>query len=275
MPELTGDERLRDDERWVRHSLERAIGPTRVIDWQGGPQSQHDLEADRPDGKIAAIEITSEADRDRLSMGAAAKRHLSGITVPGSRLVWHIQLTTEANARALSKPAGLVTLLTDMEQQGHTDAWAMSDYRDPWRDRLIALGIQAVHGFAAGSAPRGTVYVVPGIVAGWGWARASADKWIADFLASAIGKDHLDKLATASAAERHLAVLIHPDTEAGLGIAAALGDMREGALSEDYLPSVTPPSPLTHLWLIAPTVPTRAFLWRDRLGWAAVEPEPL
>jgi hypothetical protein len=63
MVNLIGDEYLRDDERWVRHCLEGIVGQTRVIDRRDGhQQGKHDLEADLPDGSIAAIEITSEAD---------------------------------------------------------------------------------------------------------------------------------------------------------------------------------------------------------------------
>lgn len=269
MVELIGDEHLKDDERWVRHLLDGTVGQTRVIDRRGGrEEGKHDLEADLPDGGIAAIEITSEADAARLSVAAAAQRHLSDLKSPGSQFAWLVNVTPQADARALRKSAGLVALLADMEQHGQSSASALSDYRDPWRDRLNALGIQSVHG-VPGSGRPGAVYVVPGIVTGWGWVRATADQWITDFLATELGKNKLDKLAKADADERHLAVLIHPDTDAGLGIAAASADLLDGSGGGD-LPSVEPPSPLTHLWLIAPTVPTRAFRWARSSGWAIV-----
>jgi hypothetical protein len=67
MVELTDDEHLSDEEQWVRHRLESAVGPTRVTDWSehGGPEGKHDLEAVLPDGKIAAIEIVAAADQAR------------------------------------------------------------------------------------------------------------------------------------------------------------------------------------------------------------------
>ena len=265
---LIGDELLKEDERWVRHRLvERATGPSRVTDWKGGPEGRHDLEAVLPDGRIAAIEITSEADRARLRAAARAKRYLSKVTVPGSQFWWLIQLTPQADARALRK-AALVDLLTDMEQQGQPSVTTLSDYRNPMRCRLKELGIQGVHGFAGSSDRRGAVSVMPDFVGGWGWGRLTANKWITDFLATKLGKDHLDKLEKADASERHLVVLLYPDTGAGLGIAAA--DLREGAVSDD-LPSVVPAPPLTHLWLIAPTVPAKAFRWAHSSGWAVVE----
>ncbi len=256
---LAGDEHLNDDERWVRRHLESVLGPTRVADWKGAPPGQHDLEADLPDGGIAAIEITSEADRARLSAAAAARRHLSAVTIRGSQFAWLVEVTPEVDARALRKSADLVTLIVDMERQGQSSLTTMSDYRNPWRARLEALGIQSVHGFAVSSSPRGAVYVVSASFAAWGWVTATADRWITGFLATDLGKSKLAKLGRANAAERHLAILIHPDTDAGLGIAVA-----------DELPSVVPPSPLTHLWLMAPTEPPRAFRWTDSSGWSLV-----
>ena len=63
MVDLTGDEHLKVDEQWARRLLERTVGQTRVTDRKGGPEGRHDLEAVLPDGRIAAIEITSEADQ--------------------------------------------------------------------------------------------------------------------------------------------------------------------------------------------------------------------
>jgi hypothetical protein len=192
---------------------------------------------------------------------------LSEVTVPDSQLWWIVQLMPQADARALSGSAGLVALLTEMEQRGQSSASALSDYRDPWRNQLEALAIQSVHGIEDSDHP-GAVSVMPDFVTGWGWVRATADKWITEFLASDLGLSKLDKLAKADADERHLAVLIYPDTDAGLGIAAATADLLDG--SDGDLPCAEPPAPLTHLWLIAPTVPTRAFLWARESGWAVV-----
>lgn len=158
-----------------------------------------------------------------------------------------------------------------MERRGLSSLTTLSDYRNPLRERLKELGIQSVHGYAGSSDRRETVSVMPDWFSGWGWVRLTVGKWITDFLATELGMKHIDKLARADAAERHLVVLLYPDTEAGLGIALALGDMSEGAASDD-LPSVAPPPPLTHLWLIAPTAPAKAFRWASGSGWAVVEP---
>ncbi len=201
---------------------------------------------------------TSEADAARLSVIAAAQRHLSKLKVPASGFAWFVNITPQADVRALGGSAGLVALLAEMEQQGQVSASALSDYGDPWRDRLEAFGIQSVHGVEDSDRP-GHVYVMPAVVASWGWVRHTADQWITDFLATELAKNKLRKLARADTAERHLAVLIHPDTEAGLGIAGT-----------DELPSVVPPTPLTHVWLITPTDSPRALRWTHITGWAIV-----
>jgi hypothetical protein len=70
----------------------RARSGRRVTDRHGGPEDRHDLEAVLPDGRIAAIEITSEADQARLSVAAAARRHLSTLTVPGLQFAWLVNM---------------------------------------------------------------------------------------------------------------------------------------------------------------------------------------
>src|SRR5262245_52443937 len=100
MVDLPGDEHLKEDERWARRLLEGTVGQTRVTDRKGGPEGHHDLEAILPDSRIAAIEITSEADQARLSVAAAARRHLSTVTVPGSQFAWLVTVTPQALGRA-------------------------------------------------------------------------------------------------------------------------------------------------------------------------------
>lgn len=271
---LPDDEHLKDDERWVRHLLDGTVGKTRVIDRRGGgEQGRHDLEVDLPDGGlIAAVEITGAADSARLKASARADRYLSGLTVPGSQIWWLVQYSAQADARELSRSASLVALLTAMEGQGVLSASSLSDYRDPWRDRIKALGIQSVHGIE-GSGHPGTVSVMPDFVASYAWAGPRANDWVNEFLASDLAKSKLAKLARAVADERHLVVLMYPDTEGGLGIAGALADLPDGE-GGGGLPSAEPPMPLTHLWLIAPTVPTRAFRWTRGSGWSVVRFPP-
>lgn len=115
--------------------------------------------------------------------------------------------------------------------------------------------------------------MMPDFVASYGWAGPRADDWVTEFLASDLGKSKLAKLARAVADERHLVVLMYPDTDGGLGIAGALADLLDGE-GGGGLSSAEPPMPLTHLWLIAPTVPTRAFRWARSSGWSGVRFPP-
>ena len=115
--------------------------------------------------------------------------------------------------------------------------------------------------------------MMPDFVASYGWAGPRADDWVNEFLVSDLGKSKLAKLARAVADERHLVVLMYPDTDGGLGIAGALADLLDGE-GGGGLPSAEPPMPLTHLWLIAPTVPTRAFRWARSSGWSVVRFPP-
>jgi hypothetical protein len=145
-----GDEYLNWTERWARGRLEPVVGPLRVIDVnrKGGPPGLHDFEADLPGGAIAAIEITSEVEKARLSLMASADRHLKKLRLPGSDYVWQVGLTADAKVNAIG-PTTLLELLSDMEQQGRTRALNIGDYRDPFVARLGALGIESVYGFNA------------------------------------------------------------------------------------------------------------------------------
>jgi hypothetical protein len=69
---------------------------------------------------------------------------------------------------------------------------------------------------------------MPDFVASYGWAGPRAGDWVDEFLASDLGKSKLAKLARAVADERHLVVLMYPDTDGGLGIAGALADLLDG-----------------------------------------------
>jgi hypothetical protein len=96
------DEHLNDDELWARDRLEALLGSSlRVTDQRGGPPELHDFEADLPGGLVAAIEVTSEVERERLDLAASAQRHLSGLELRSSDQCWQVGLASDATINAI------------------------------------------------------------------------------------------------------------------------------------------------------------------------------
>jgi hypothetical protein len=90
-------------------------------------------------------------------------------------------------------------------------------------------------------------------------------------LASDQGVNKLGKLGRATAFERHLVIVLDSFSQAGVGIPLGLTSRHEAVAADYALPSVTPPAPLTHLWLL-PLLETREGLrWTREGGWAVVE----
>lgn len=272
MTQRPDDEHLDSYERWARDRLEPVLGPLRVIDRKGGPPGLHDLEADLPAGGIAAVEITSEVERARLDLAASAYRHLSALTLAGSSYSWQVGLAAHARVNDI-QPADLLALLTDLEQQGRWRALSMGDYNDPFVKRLGRLGIESVYGFKAKPGKGGTVTVGPGFYSGRGWAGTATDTWLGSFLASSRGANKVNKLARAiHAAERHLVIVLDPFSQAGMGISLALADQQEEDSAYDMIPSLVPPEPLTHVWLMPVMGTGAALCWARQRGWAVTNP---
>jgi hypothetical protein len=170
-------------EAWARDRLTPVLGPLRRIDRPGGPPGLHDFEADLPSGSVAALEVTSEVDAQRLNLMSAAERHLSSITLPSSDSLWVVGLAADARANAI-KPNELRQLLTDLETSGQRRAYSMGDMRDPFVARLAALGIESVYAVKARAGSEGKVHVQAGTYGGWGWDGPKIDEWLGEFFAS-------------------------------------------------------------------------------------------
>jgi hypothetical protein len=270
-----GDEHLNWTERWARGRLEPVLGPLRVIDRKGGPEGLHDLEADLDGGAVAAIEITSEVEQARLSLMASAERRLSGVRLPGSNYVWQVGLTADAQVKAINL-ADLLKLLSDMEQEGQLRALNIGEYRDPFVARLGALGIESVYGFNAKPGREGIVRVAAGSYVGREWDQSAIDTWLHNFLTSSTGRNKLAKLARAThATERHLVIVVEPFSPAGMGISLGLSDRDEEGAADDAMPSLVPPEPLTHLWLLPLMGTGEALCWTRPSGWAVTNPGEL
>lgn len=61
------------------------------------------------------------------------------------------------------------------------------------------------------------------------------------------------------AAERHLAIVLDPRSRAGMAV--GLHDR------DDVLPTLQPPEPLTHLWLIPMKFDWPGLRWACGIGW--------
>jgi hypothetical protein len=245
----------------------------REIDPGGGPRPLHDFEADLLGDGIAAIEVTGQVEAKRLEQASSARRRFDSFTLPGSSFVWQIGLAPRARVNAI-RPEDLRRVLQDMEAKGLHRAHNLGDYRDPFVERLTALGIESIYAFTAKPGREGTVQVGPGTYSGRGWNGAAIDEWLSSFLASPEGASKLGKLGASDAAERHLVIVLDFFSQVGMGISMSLSDQQEKGAAEDAIPSFAPPDPLTNVWLI-PVVAAREWLaWTRNGGWVVLAGSP-
>ena len=273
-----GDEYLDDTERWARDFLESYLGPLRVIDRsrKGGPPGQHDFEADLPNGSVAAIEVTSEVQSDRLAVESEIRRRgLSRFPLAGLTSLWVVNLADEADVRAASRAGNLQPLLSGLEARGLRYANDRGDYRDPVVQELRKLGIVSVYMLAA--VGQSGVIMSTGASGGFGWDGPRIDAWLSDFLASDTGGKKLRKLARTKgrAAELHLAIVLSLFSRPGIGVWLTLTARRERGAADYGIPSIEPPHPLTHLWLLPVMATREGFHWARGTGWRTASPGPV
>ena len=250
------------------HYRTAAVGGVNVFYREAGPDSGPVVLL--ADGSVAALEVTGEVDERRRSLAAAAERRLASVTLPGSNSLWLVGLAASARVSAIRRPE-LRRLLGELEAGGWRSAHDRGDYRDPFVTRLVALGIESVYAVKANARHEGTVRVGPGTYGGWGWDGPTIDRWLGELLASDRGANKLGKLGRADATQRHLVVVLDPFSQAGLGIMLALTARHERGPADYALPSLVPPEPLTHVWLLPAPVETREGLrWTRAGGWTVL-----
>jgi hypothetical protein len=263
---------LDEYEAWARARLEPVLGPLRVTDRRGGPEGLHDFAADLADGTVAAIEVTSEVDGRRLSLASQVERRgLVSFRVQGLNALWLVGLTAGAQVSSLSSKEKLSSLLADLEAEGRTNALDIGDYRDPFVMRLGALGIESASAVTPKAGREGTVMVRPGVYGGFGWSGSAIDTWLDELLASDRGVNKVRKLGRADASERHLAIVLDPFSPPGMGIPLALTARHERGAADYGMPSLAPPEPLTHAWLMPMLGTSDALHWRRGTGWTIIE----
>jgi hypothetical protein len=248
-------------ERCARDRLEPILGPLRCIDPGGGPDGAHDFEADLDDGGFAAIEVTGEVESGQRALESLVKR-LPPLAVSGSRWQWLTGLDTSAREKRISSE--LPVLLSNMGKADRRSAHCRDDYRDPLVRRLRELGVEFVYAWVpTDAAHQGRVIPSAGTYGGWGWGGAATDAWLAEFLASPRGINKVVKLRSVSRANQwHLVIVLDPRSKAGMGIT-----MEE---SWATLPTLEPPEPLTHLWLLPMPTDWPGLRWARGSGWSVL-----
>ena len=264
------DEHLDLYERWARdclESLEPRLRQLRVTDRKGGPPGLHDLEAGGPDGPVAAIEVTSAVEPQRLGVESEIRQRGSSFPMPGLASRWSVRLTDQARVRVASRHDKLQPLLSDLEARGARYAHDRGDYRDPVVKRLRELRIAAVYRLSAGRG--GSVVMGTDAYGGFEW-DGPIDAWLDEFLASDQGANKLAKLGRANTAERHLVIVLDSFSQPGIGIPLKLSSRRDAGAAAYVMPSSDPPAPLSHMWLLPMAEGSEGLRWTRGRGWAVL-----
>ena len=238
----------------------------------GGPPRVHDFEADLPGGLVAALEVTSEVESDRLSVASEIRRRgLSRYPLPGLNSLWSVRLTDDARVRNLSRRHDeLRQLLSDLEAQGARYAHNMGDYHNPVVGKLRALGIGSVYRLSTGRG--GGVVMGSDAYGGFGWDGPVIDAWLDGLLASSQGINKLEKLDRAEhASERHLVIVVDSFSQAGMGIPLGLTDRDEPGAAPYVMPSLVPPERLTHVWLLPTMTAPEGLHWTRDGEWTVLQ----
>ncbi|MFC4999857.1 hypothetical protein ACFPIJ_18700 [Dactylosporangium cerinum] len=128
------DSHLDQYELIARDRLSPILGMFRDVDVPGGPEGMHDFEVDLADGSVAAIEVTSEVDSQRLRTGAAAQRTFPQLTLDGSVPTWVVGLEDSAEVKKIKSLLPL--LLGDLEAANRRHVYGGYDPADPFALRL-------------------------------------------------------------------------------------------------------------------------------------------
>jgi hypothetical protein len=191
------------------------------------------------------------------------------LNLPLTAWWWTVYLSSAARVRDLAEEV-LAAVLRDLESAGRRYVSGMGDYWDPAVRRLRDLGIESVHGLDPGpERAAGAVKVMAGVYGQWEWPGSKVDTRLTDVFASQQGANKVLKLARADAAQRHLVVVLDSPSAPGLGIPLGLTSRHE--LGAEYeMPSVEPPAPVTHVWLIPTPSNSEGLMWVQQTGWGVI-----
>ena len=154
----------------------------RVIDKKGGPAGRHDFEADLPGALVAAVEVTSEVESNRLSVASEIRqRGLSRYPLPGLNFLWSVHLADNARVGPLIRRHDeLRQVLCELEARGERwgerRAHSMGDYRSEVVQLLRALGIGSAYRLSTRRG--GGVVMGNDAYSGFGWDGSAIDAWL-------------------------------------------------------------------------------------------------
>jgi hypothetical protein len=258
---------LRWDEQWARECVvEELPAGTRVEQNDDNSEpGMYDLKITYPDGRTAALEVTSAANPNALALGKLIYGQGRWIA-PGITKAWWVDVLPTCNAKRLRKK--LPALLSAFEAAGITEVdtdrlWE----RQPGTEPAKALDVVKARYMEATDYP-GSIYLnihfpmemMGGFVPDNGNALA---EWISGWCIDPARPDNLAKLAHSGEGERHLFVIV-----VGLGSEPfAVTDMliRDSAPPPEIDPVL--PDEVTHVWIMSTWGTGSGFRWAPDAGW--------
>lgn len=92
-----------------------------------------------------------------------------------------------------------------------------------------------------------------------------------DFYLATSGDHNLAVDSATHAAERHLVIVLDSCSQPGMGIPLGLTDRNEPGAAACVMPSIMPPEPLTHVWLLPTMAASEGLRWTHGGGWMVLE----
>lgn len=257
--------RLRDEELWVSSCITHVLSNVEVRQHDDqSHDSMYDLDLIYPDGSKAAVEVTSAVDGESVALWKLMNgdgRWQEPSLIGG----WSVSLVPSARAKVIK--SRLPILLADFERRGLTRFEPSTFPADP-RDALArSLGVASA--WQGPTDYPGSVYLTielpsersGGMVADTGDALAT---WLSEWTHESHQNDNRRKLASSSATERHLFILVSGFTTAPFSVTDLL--MRDHA----PLPTIDPdlPDEITDVWVMSTWNSGDGFRWSSPRGWS-------
>jgi hypothetical protein len=234
---------LRPDERFAFEVARRVLTAT-IEPWDiGGRQRAVDAMVHYPDGRAAALEVSSIGPQDEAAIMHYLASRGQCKTIPGLRHTWIVEVPRNFHPADMRK---IETALRSCEERGlkHLSDLASADQgADTLLLRSVRAHIVARPEDAGNTEPR--VYYMLPAMGGWpGPGMASLAAELAEVLRTSTIQSKLRKLAATGLTERHLILAVRP-TVFSFPVFDALAF---GGPLPDQKPDL--PAGLSQIWLI-------------------------